>query len=49
MHKRVVEERNLEPGTLLIDGRLVPMWDIPYPNLVSEFEAIGAQKVRKAS
>lgn len=33
----------------MIDGKLVPMWAVPYAKLVLEFESIGAERVRKAS
>ncbi|MHB1361554.1 MAG: hypothetical protein ACYCW5_03010 [Thermoleophilia bacterium] len=45
----MIDERNLEPGSMLIGDKLVPMWDVPYPALVREFEAIGVEKVRQAS
>ena len=49
VYHRVVESRDLEPGSIRMDGKLVPIWDVPYAKLVQEFESLGAARVRKAS
>jgi len=49
VHRRVVDERDLEPGVVMIADELVPIFDVPYERLIQEFENIGALRVRKAS
>lgn len=49
VYQRVTVERNLEPGTILIDGKLAPMWDVQYNRLTEVFLTMGAEPVRKAS
>ncbi len=44
MQKRVVEDRDLEPGTIKIGEKLSPMWDVPYTKLMQEFETMGATR-----
>ncbi|MHB8859664.1 MAG: hypothetical protein ACYC6Z_09335 [Thermoleophilia bacterium] len=45
----MVNEHDLEPGSMLIGDKVVPMWEVPYPALVQKFEAIGVEKIREAS
>jgi len=45
-----VNSRELEPGKIMIDGQLQPIWDIPYTAMTRRFEELGAQRVsRQAS
>lgn len=49
VYQRVAVDRDLEPGTILFRGELVPMWDVQYNRLTEEFVKMGAEPVRKAS
>ncbi len=49
VYRRVVEDRDLEPGAIMLKGALLPMWDVTFTRLVQEFEELGAERVRKAS
>ncbi|MDO8736797.1 MAG: hypothetical protein Q7K29_06910 [Thermoleophilia bacterium] len=49
VYHRVTVDRDLEPGAIIFDGRLVPMWDIQYNRLAEEFVKLGAERLRKAS
>ncbi|MHB9112644.1 MAG: hypothetical protein ACYC4D_08500 [Thermoleophilia bacterium] len=42
-------DRDLEPGAIIFEGKLVPMWDVQYNRLTEEFVKMGAEPVRKAS
>jgi hypothetical protein len=42
-----VNDREIEPGQIVIDETLRPIWDVPYTKLVSEFERLGATMLEK--
>jgi len=49
VYQRVAVERDLEPGAILFDGRIMPLWDVKYDQLCEEFVKLGAERVRRAS
>ena len=41
---------DMEPGMIMVGGRIFPLWDMPYARMVEEFKSMGAERVeRKAS
>lgn len=42
--KEKITEGRLEPGTIMIGGRLFNIWEIPYSRMQVEFERLGARK-----
>jgi hypothetical protein len=42
-----VNDREIEPGQIVIDETMRPIWDVPYTKLVSEFERLGATMLEK--
>jgi hypothetical protein len=45
-----VNDREVEPGLIIIDEVLRPIWDVPYDKLVEEFERLGVTRLeQKAS
>jgi hypothetical protein len=42
-----VNDREIEPGQIVIDETLRPIWDVPYTKLVNEFERLGATMLEK--
>lgn len=48
--QKKVNDREVEPGLIIIDEVLRPIWDVPYDKLTEEFERMGATRLeRKAS
>lgn len=48
--KQKVDDREVEPGLIIIEDVMRPIWDVPYNKLVEEFERLGAKRLeRKAS
>ncbi len=41
--RRQVEQGSLEPGAIMIEGKLVNIWEISYTKLLAEFERLGAK------
>ncbi|RJQ46394.1 MAG: hypothetical protein C4534_02905 [Gaiellales bacterium] len=49
VYQKVVD-REVEPGLIIIEDTIRPIWDVPYNRLVDEFERLGATRLeRKAS
>lgn len=45
--KHKVDDRDIEPGQIVIEEVLRPIWDVPYTKLVEEFERLGASRLEK--
>lgn len=46
VHQKV-KDREVEPGLIIIEDTIRPIWDVPYTQLVAEFERLGALKLEK--
>jgi hypothetical protein len=46
VHQKV-NDREIDPGQIIINEELSPIWDVPYTQLISEFERLGAARLQK--
>ncbi len=42
--RQKVKQGSIEPGAIMIEGKLVNIWEISYTRLLAEFERLGAKK-----
>lgn len=45
--KQQVDDREIDPGQIIIGDVVRPIWDVPYAKLVEEFERLGATRLEK--
>lgn len=42
-----VNDREVEPGLIVIADVLRPIWDVPYNKLIEEFERLGVKRLER--